>query len=304
LPPFPFAGELFALATSVLFSIGPMLFTLSGRVLGSTVVNRSRLLAASIILMIAHFFLIDGLLPFSATADHWFWLGLSGIIGLSLGDAALFQAFVQIGPRLTMLIFSLSPVLAALLGWVWHGETLAGFQLLGVAVTLGGVLWVVSEGQKGSAARIEKGLYVSGLLFAFLGALGQAGGLVTAKEGLAGDFPVLSGQVIRMSVATVAIWLATFYVRQGSHTVKTLRANPAAARTLLLATLFGPVLGVWCSLAAVKYTANIGVASTLQSLPPIFLIPIGFFFFREKVSPRAITGTIVALAGVAILFLA
>ncbi|MEX1247842.1 MAG: DMT family transporter [Anaerolineales bacterium] len=303
MPPFPFAGELAALATSVFFSIGPTLFTLSGRVLGSAVVNRSRLLTATAILMAAHLLLFGGFIPWSASPEQWLWLGLSGIIGLSLGDAALFQAFVQIGPRLTMLVFSLSPILAAFLGWLWHGETLEGLQLLGIAVTLSGVLWVVSERQNGTN-QIERGLYLSGLFFAFLGAMGQAGGLVTAKAGLSGDFPVLSGQVIRMSVATVVIWLVAFYRRQGAATVAALRTNPAATRTMLLATLVGPVLGVWFSLAAVKYTPDIGVASTLQSLPPVFLIPIGYFFFKEKVSPRSIVGTMLALTGVAILFLA
>ncbi|MEX2161035.1 MAG: DMT family transporter [Anaerolineales bacterium] len=303
MPPFPLAGEFAALATSVFFSIAPTLFTISGRVLGSAVVNRSRLLAATLILMAAHFVIIGGLLPWSATPEQWFWLGLSGLIGLSLGDAALFQAFVQIGPRLTMLVFSLSPILATLFGWAWHGETLESVQLLGVAVTLGGVLWVVLEGQNGSG-RIDRRLYATGLFFAFLGALGQAGGLLTAKEGLAGEIPVLSGQVIRMSMGTPGIWLVTALRGQGLATIAALRANPGATRALFAATLAGPVLGVWCSLAAVKYTPNIGVASTLQSLPPVFLIPIGYFFFKEKLSPRAIWGTVVALAGVAILFLA
>jgi drug/metabolite transporter (DMT)-like permease len=47
----------------------------------------------------------------------------------------------------------------------------------------------------------------------------------------------------------------------------------------------------------------VGVASTLMSLPPIFLLPIGRFVFKETISKRAVTGTIIALAGVAALFL-
>ncbi len=302
MPPFLFAGELAALATSVMFSIGPSFFTLSGRLIGSVMVNRGRLLAAAIILMLAHLVIYGALLP-QATADQWLWFSLSGVIGLSLGDAALFQAFIQIGPRLTMLIFSLSPILAALMGWIWHGETLTFQQALGIVVTLAGVLWVVAERQNNSE-RIDSRLYVSGLFFAFLGAVGQAGGLVTAKEGLIGGISVLSGQVIRMSVAALAIWLVTLALRQGRRTLRTFQEQPLATRFLLLGAVFGPVLGVWFSLAAVKYTPNIGIASTLQSLPPIFLIPIGYFFFKEKVSARALVGTVIALVGVAVLFLA
>ena len=300
---FPFAGEFAALGTSVMFSIGATFFTLSSRQVGSAVVNRSRLLAATLILMAAHLVLFDGLLPKLATTDQWFWFSLSGIIGLSLGDVALFQAFVQVGTRLTMLVFSLSPVLAALMGWAFLNETLAPLQILGMGITLAGVLWVVSEEQTGNQDPVDRRYYLGGLFFALLGALGQAGGLVTAKFGLIGDLPVLSGQVIRMGVATLALWLFTLIRGKGRETILKFREKPLAARFALLGTVAGPVLGVWFSLAAVKYTEDIGVASTLQSLPPIFLLPIGYFFFKEKVTARSILGTMIALAGVAILFL-
>lgn len=301
--PFPFAGELAALGTSVFFSIAPTFFTLSSRLVGSAAVNLTRLLGATLILMAAHFFLFGGILPWLATPEQWFWFSLSGVIGLTLGDAALFQAFVQIGPRLTMLVFSLSPILTALAGWAWFDETLSPAQILGIGLTLAGVLWVVAEEQNGSGKPIDRRYYLVGLFFALLGALGQAGGLVTAKFGLAGDFPVLSGQVIRLGAGTIVMWLFTLLRGKAGEVLSKLREQPLAARYILVGTIAGPVFGIWCSLAAVKYTADIGVASTLQSLPPIFLLPIGYFFFKEKVTSRAILGTLLALAGVAILFL-
>lgn len=302
MPPFAFAGEISALGTSLLFSIGATFFTLSSRQLGSAVVNRGRLLAATLALITAHLLIYGVFFP-NASASQWYWLAASGIIGLTLGDAALFQAFVQIGPRLTMLVFSTAPIWAALVGWVWHGEVMSPQQLFGVAITLAGVLWVVSESQDGNL-KIDRRLYLSGLFFAFLGALGQAGGLITAKEGLTGDLPILSGQVIRMSVATLGIWIIALAGGRLRATARAWREKPRSTGLMLLGTTFGPVLGVWCSLAAVRYTPEIGVASTLQALPPIFLIPIGYFFLNERVSLRAIIGTVVALVGVAVLFLA
>jgi drug/metabolite transporter (DMT)-like permease len=202
-----------------------------------------------------------------------------------------------------MLVFSMSPVLAALMGWAFLGEVLTPIQTLGMGLTLAGVLWVVAEEQNGSNRPSDRRYFLWGLLFALIGALGQAGGLITAKFGLTGDFPVLSGQVIRMGVAAFSIWIFTLIRGRGLETIQKFRENPMATRYVLIATIAGPVLGVFCSLAAVKYTEDIGIASTLQSLPPIFLLPIGYLFFKEKISSRAIMGTIIALAGVAILFL-
>lgn len=311
MPSFAFAGEFAALATSIFFSIGPTFFTLSGRLVGSALVNRTRLLAAVSILMVVHTMIYGGALPWLATPTQWQWLAISGVIGLTLGDAALFQAFVQIGARLTMLVFSLSPVLTAFAGWLWLNESLTPLQLLGMGVTIGGVLWVVSEQQSvtdRSSAELRRGkqsaraYYLTGLLFAFLGALGQSAGLITAKLGLA-NLPVLSGQVIRMLAATVLIWIWALLRGQGRETIAKLRETPLAVRYILLGAIAGPVTGVWFSLVAVKYT-EVGIASTLMSLPPIFLLPIGFFFFKEKITTRAIIGTVIALVGVGILFLA
>jgi drug/metabolite transporter (DMT)-like permease len=295
-----FVGELAALATSVLFSIGPTFFTLGGRLVGSVIVNRVRLLTAAIILILAHSLIYGQLLPLSAAPDRWFWLALSGVIGLTLGDTALFKAFVLLGARLTMLVFSTAPVLSAVMAWFFLDETLAPIELLGIAVTIAGVLWVVSENNNTTANDRDRRSYLVGLFLAFLGAVGQAGGLITAKLGLYGNFPALSGQVIRMLVATIGIWLIALVQRQIRSSIHGLQTNPLALRYILLGSLTGPVLGVYLSLVAIQF-APVGIASTLMALPPIFLIPIDHYFFKEHVSPRAILGTIIALAGVAIL---
>lgn len=302
MPPFPFAGELAGLGTAFFFACGATFFTFSSRLVGSQVINRGRLLAATFMLLLAHLLIYGSLLPADASSDRWFWLSLSGVIGLTLGDAALFQAFVQVGTRLTVLVFSTAPIFAALLGYFFLDEQLTAVQLLGVLVSLGGVLWVVSEqpGEKLTGAARRN--YLGGLFFAFLGALGQAFGAVTAKFGLAGDFPALSAQIIRMLAATLAIWLFAVFRSQVKSSVTEFRAKPKAIGYMLAGAVFGPVIGVFLSLVAIQYT-EVGIASTLIAMVPIFLLPIGYFVFKERVSPRGIFGTLIALAGIGILFL-
>jgi drug/metabolite transporter (DMT)-like permease len=299
-------GQLAALGTSFFFSIGPIFFTMAGRLTSAAIVNRTRLVFATIILMLVHWLIYGSPIPFSAALDRWWWLGLSGVIGLTLGDAALFQAFVQIGTRLTMLVFSTSPVFAALMAWLFLGETLAPIQWIGIIITVLGVTWTISERQVSSDNPTENQsrnrVYLMGLFFALLGALGQASGLITAKLGLYGDFPALSGQVIRMGIGAIAIWIVPLIRGQLSATINAFRNNPKAFRYISIAVFFGPVVGVYLSLVAVQF-APIGIASTLMALPPIILIPIDRFYFKEQISSRAIWGTIIAILGVAILFL-
>jgi drug/metabolite transporter (DMT)-like permease len=58
---------------------------------------------------------------------------------------------------------------------------------------------------------------------------------------------------------------------------------------------------VWLNLVSVQNT-NLGVSSTLASLMPIFLIPISYFVYGERITKQAIVGTFVAFVGVVLLF--
>ena len=139
-----YLGEIAAIITSLCFSITSTLFTLAGQKVGSVVVNRTRLGIAVVFIIGAHF-LLRIPLPSEIETERLIWLSLSGIIGLVLGDSALFQAFILIGPRISMLLMGLTPVLAAILAWIFLGEQLSELQILGIGLTIGGVLWVIIE---------------------------------------------------------------------------------------------------------------------------------------------------------------
>jgi len=295
-------GEIAALATSFFWSFTSIQFTLAGQRIGSEVVNRTRLVLAVLYLSLAHLLLHGELWPIHAEPFRWGWLGLSGTVGLALGDACLLQAFLLIGTRQAMLIMTLVPVISTLLAWGGLGEILHLAEMGAVLLTVGGVAWVVSERRQAQGASVEsKRQYALGVLLGLGGALGQALGLVTAKQGLVGDFPSLSATLIRMVVATGVIWLLTLARGQVGATWHALRDKKAR---LFIAggALTGPFIGVWLSMVAIQ-RAHVGIASTLMALSPIILIPLGHWVFHEQTSPRAVAGTIVALAGATIIFL-
>jgi drug/metabolite transporter (DMT)-like permease len=55
------------------------------------------------------------------------------------------------------------------------------------------------------------------------------------------------------------------------------------------------------SMVALTYT-QAGIAQTLMSLMPVFIIPVIWIVYKEKTSWRGILGALVAIIGVAILF--
>ncbi len=293
-------GELAALGTAFAFSIGSVFLTLAGRHIGPLVLNRLRLIVAIFLLSLTHWLTLGTLLPWDAEPQRWLWLGLSGVVGLVIGDIFLFQAFVWIGPRLSMLMMSLAPVIAALLAWVFLGERMALLEIVGVALTLGGVAWVVME--RNSAEKELNPDYGRGVLYGLGAAAGQAGGLVLAKNGLGGTFSPVSANLIRMLAAAVVLWGLTFMQGQGRATLHALWTNPRGVRFALMGAFFGPFLGVSLSMLAIQ-SAEVGIASTLMSLTPVLLLPISYVVFKERYGWGAVVGTLLAIAGVAVLFL-
>ncbi|NLF76027.1 MAG: DMT family transporter [Chloroflexi bacterium] len=297
-------GELAGLTTSICWSFTSIFFTLSGRQVGSAVVNRTRLVLAFVMVSSLHLITQGELLPLHADPERWGWMAASGVIGFVIGDACLFQAFVMIGPRLSMLLMALNPVMGAVLAWALLSETLAAGEMVGIALAIAGVAWVVTDRRNGRDGLPDASLryYVIGVLFGLGGALGQASGLIASKKGLEGDFSALSGNLMRLTVATLVIWALAAANGQMRPTAHKLREHPRAIRFILGGAVAGPFLGVWLSLIAVQ-NAPVGVASTLMSLTPVFLLPLGWLFFKERITRRAVVGTALAVAGTAILFL-
>ncbi len=303
----PNIGELAALGTAMCYSISSIFFTNAGRKYGPLVSNRLRLVAAIILLGVTHWILFGRPIPYNAGAERWFWLGISGIVGLAIGDLFLFQAYITIGPRLGLLFLSLSPALATLLAWLFLGESLSIGAIIGILLTLSGIAWVVLESnhqygtaQPANGSEIRK-ISSKGVLAGLIAATGQALGVVLAKNGLKGDFPAISGNVIRMSAAFLALWLVAIFQRQAISTIKTANSNKSGLSFILGGAIFGPLIGVSLSLFAIQNT-DVGIASTIIALPPIFLLPVGHFVFKEHITWQAIAGTIIAVIGVAMLF--
>ena len=288
-------GELLSLATALCWALTNLFFGEATRRVGAFTVNMMRLPVALAVLTVPVFLMSS---PWTGAGQREVGLlAVSGLVGLLVGDIAWLAALPRLGARLTVLVLALAPVFASLAGLVILGEHLGPSAVVGIAVTLAGVALVVTERGSGPAtAHLGPGL-----VLALVAASCQGIALVVAKLGMAEGISALSATWVRLVAATAGL-LVLAAARGRLRPRALVRAAHPAAWAIAGGILLGPLVGVWLSLVAVRLT-DVGVAATLMATSPVLIIPVAMITERYRPTLRATLGTLVAVAGVALLML-
>ena len=294
-----YIGEIAALFTAFCWTITATSFEFAGKKMGSLPLNIIRLFIAIIFLSIFNYFMRGIPLPTDASLSAWKWLSISGLIGFVLGDLFLFEAFVRIGSRISLLIMASVPPLTALLSFFILDELMTGSQLTGMLITLAGIALVILVKGKGKG-NIKLSHPIKGLLFALGGAIGQSLGLILSKLGMA-DYDAFAATQIRV-LAGILGFAIVFTVKRNWGSVVRAFDHKRAILVLTLGAFFGPFLGVALSLVSLQYTSA-GVASTIMAITPVLIIPFSIFIHKEKVTIKEALGALLTVVGVAYIFM-
>lgn len=294
----PFVGELSALVTAILWSGTALVFSSAIARVGSTQVNITRMWIALVLLTIS----IAVLQPaIDLSATQLALLATSGAVGLVFGDTFLFRAFQEVGPRISMLVMSLAPALSSIFAYVFLGEVMSWYAIGGMVVTIGGIAIVVLERQPAEASHAVSPI---GVLYAFLGALGQAGGLIFAKQAfMLGEVNAFVATFVRIAASVALITPVMYYSGRYRNPFVAYRGQGRALLLTSTGAVIGPWLGITFSLIAVA-NAQVGVAATIMAMPPIIMLPMLVLVFKQKLNWVAYLGALLAVAGVGMLFLA
>lgn len=290
-------GESVALIVALCWVFTVLAFEQAGKKVGSLSVNIIRLVIGLIFISTFTYFTTGYVFPVNASSETIKWLALSGLVGFVIGDLFLFQSFVDVGARVSLLILSVSPPLTALISYFVLGETLSTLDMVGMFITISAIIFVVYNKQSASERHPHT---IRGIIFAIIGAMGQSVGLILSKLG-ASEFNAFQATQIRIIAAIIGFSIFFFIRKEWKNVFKALKNKPAM-KFITLGSFFGPFLGVSLSLVAIQNTA-VGVASTIMQLNMILIIPFSVILFKEKVSYKEILGAIVAFIGVALMFI-
>lgn len=268
---------------------------------GPDLANLGRLLIA--VVVVGLFVAFSGRHPFCA---GWGWLFLGGILGLGIGDIALFHALPRIGVGLTMLLTQcLAAPFALILEYEALGHSPNGAQTLAALVILLGVAVALGAPAEGDPADRRTGVWLG-----VLSALGQACGAVstpltvdackqagdTIPDGFAQAFVRLLGGV--PIVLLFLLWAS----RKGGLFAKIRRpyAFASAPWWMLMNGIAGPALGVACYQWALTQHPAALVLSVV-ALTPLFGLVMQWALEGQRPSWRLWLGGAIAIGGVILL---
>jgi drug/metabolite transporter (DMT)-like permease len=217
------------------------------------------------------------------------------------GDTFLFKSFEYNSARISMLIMAFAPAATAIFAYFFLGELFSFMGLLGMLVTLTGIALVVLEQPEHASHHMP--ISWLGIFYAFLGAVGQAGGLILARCAFdRGPVNGILATFIRVVAATVVIVPLNYFTGRFLHPIQVFKQDKRALWYTFLGCIFGPVVGVSFSLISISLT-NVAIAATLMATTPVMMLLPVRLIYKEHLTWRIIVGTIIAVGGVGILFL-
>ncbi len=181
-----------AFLTTLLFSLSVIFANRSIAALGAMRANLGRLTLAVLVLGTFAHTLGNGLHGAGLT-----WFLLSGVIGMGLGDLALYGALPRLGSRLSLLMTQcLAAPIAALAEWLWLDVALTPAQLIAGLIILAGVALALAPkktdltanntanpaSSPATSSRIVPTITALGLTFGLLSAAGQGLGAVMSRK--------------------------------------------------------------------------------------------------------------------------
>lgn len=228
-------------------------------------------------------------------------LVVSGLVGIFVGDTALFACMNRLGPRRSGVLFATHALFSAVLAWVFLGETLWGLTLLGSSLLVSGVMVAIAWGRRADerhAWEDTRGQLLPGVALGLVAALCQSLATLMIKPLMGTGVDPVAASAVRTSASFAAhlllLWCGFRLARvQQPLTVRTLGATWASAAVAM-------ALGMTLILAALR-EGQANLVGILSSLTPVLLLPLLWLVYRRRPAAGAWLGAAMAVAGSALI---
>ncbi|MCW2313784.1 drug/metabolite transporter (DMT)-like permease [Rhodoferax antarcticus] len=286
--------DLFALGAAACWAVGSVTAVMPSRHLGAFAFTRWRM--AMVAVMLWSVVAVSGTWR-GFELSYWGVMAASGLIGIFIGDTALFAAMNRLGPRRAGVLFATHAAFSAALGFILLSERMSLQAFAGAVLTLAGVMMAIMLGRHKNethAWELDQGHVGAGVALALLAALCQALGSLIAKPVMALQVDPVMASAVRVTVATAAhgALLLMGFQRARSQNAPTLRVLVQTALNGFVAMGLGMTLVL---LALEK--GDVGMVAILSSVSPILVLPLLWFQLKRAPAPGAWVGAMLTVVG-------
>jgi drug/metabolite transporter (DMT)-like permease len=283
-----------------------MFFLTASRLLPPGVLNRARLLVATLVtallaMMVGGFGVTE--LVLRPEPQQWMWLGLSGIIGLTIGDYCGFSGLRILGAQRHSIVSTTAPLAAAICAYLVLGEQLTLSVVAGIGLCIAGLyIALASRSEHTHVSNEGFGTFWSGVVLALAGAVCQGAGLICVKLSASTSHAIspFHATSIRMVVGFFGTYVLDRVLRLEHVPLRATLGNTTGFRSMMMGALFGPIIGVSASIAAVELIP-VSLAQTIFSLVPIGIILFNALYHKTLPSARTAVGACLAIIGAIII---
>ncbi len=230
--------------------------------------------------------------PLPRGAKTWGWLCIAGFGATTLGYLGMFHAAEFVAPGFATVIANAQPLIAAVLAYAVLKERLGPRAHVGLAIGFAGVVIVAAPGLfSGGGTSTAKGV-----AYVLLAATGVSIGNVAIKR-IAGALDPSSAMGWQLVIGAVPL---AFFASLTEDPLAIAWTTQFTA-SLVGLSLFGTALAFWLW-QQVLTQMDLSRANSFSFLVPFMGILLGAIFFRETITLQTVTGAIISIVGISLVF--
>lgn len=289
-------GEFFALASALGWAISVILLRHSGYSLPAFELNLFKMVLAFVLflptLLVAH-----GLVLPAYTLQELALVLVSGFLGIAVADTWYLRALHLVGASRTGIVASLLSPFVILLSVIFLDESLLGWQILGFALVMAGILLVT---WRRARSEVEPEQVGKGIMFALGSVFLMAVGVVMVKQTLEAR-PFIWTVELRLLGGLAGMFVYILMKRRWVL-VKSAFSGPLPWPHIIAGSFLGGYLSMMMWLAGYRLISA-SKASVLNESANAWIVLLAWLFLGESLGLRKLTGLVLTMIGVMIMVL-
>ena len=288
----PVFGAACALASALSWAITSLLVRQLGNVCSMMTINAVRISLSGLVLLVIS---LGGTAREELAAMSAFTFLLvasSTVLAAGIGDSIFFECARVLGLGRAMTLAMIYPLMAAAFAAAFLGEPITLRSAAGAVTTLAGLGLIVTA--RSDAGGTHEGQRRA-VLLSFVVALTWAASAIIMKPAMR-ELSPLTAQGVRLPLVAAFLWLMP-WSRAGLPRLLA-AGRPVVAPLTVLTALTAISSMTW--IAGLKYS-DVVVATVLSSTSPMFALGLGAMFLGERLSPAAVLGALLTIAGIVVL---